>query len=288
MAIKVILMALRHSDASEALLETGLNAARRFDAHLRVLYARANPDDVIPYNTLGLTSSVRRQVREAAARNADEESARLRVLFDAACARAGIEQRPIGSRSPQSASVEWVEEIGARNVLVEMHGRLADLIIVPCPSRIHPPPASFESALRGSGRAVIMVPRGVPQSLAASHVAIAWNGSAAASKAIAASGPCLAGASRISVLTTAKRAERRPNADEVVTYLACHGLQAKVHLMDISHRSVGVAMLQEARALGVDLLVAGGYSRNRFRAMVFGGVTEHLLAHADLPVLMMT
>ena len=38
--------------------------------------------------------------------------------------------------------------------------------------------------------------------------------------------------------------------------------------------------------LGADLLIIGAYSHSRMRQIVLGGVTEHLLDHAGLPVLM--
>ena len=38
--------------------------------------------------------------------------------------------------------------------------------------------------------------------------------------------------------------------------------------------------------VAADLLVMGGYSHSRLRELVFGGVTEHVLRQAKLPVLM--
>jgi nucleotide-binding universal stress UspA family protein len=45
-------------------------------------------------------------------------------------------------------------------------------------------------------------------------------------------------------------------------------------------------LLTEAKAMAADLLVIGAYSHSRMRQVVFGGVTEHMLDHAELPVLM--
>ncbi len=38
--------------------------------------------------------------------------------------------------------------------------------------------------------------------------------------------------------------------------------------------------------MGADLLVMGAYAQNRLRAALLGGVTRHVLAQAELPVLM--
>jgi nucleotide-binding universal stress UspA family protein len=45
-------------------------------------------------------------------------------------------------------------------------------------------------------------------------------------------------------------------------------------------------MLAESRTFGADLMVKGAYTQSRIRQMIFGGATSHILAHADLPVIM--
>jgi nucleotide-binding universal stress UspA family protein len=48
----------------------------------------------------------------------------------------------------------------------------------------------------------------------------------------------------------------------------------------------GEILLAEARAQGADLLIKGAYTQSRFRQMIFGGATRHVLAAAELPVLL--
>ena len=48
----------------------------------------------------------------------------------------------------------------------------------------------------------------------------------------------------------------------------------------------GEAILAEAKSLGADLLVKGAYTQSRLGQMIFGGATRHILANAELPVLM--
>ena len=87
-------------------------------------------------------------------------------------------------------------------------------------------------------------------------------------------------------MVTEKRVDRRPSAQELVVYLKCHGISADVTMLDVRKRSVGEALLAQSKDAGVDLLVVGGYSRSRLRDIVMGGVTTHLLQHADMPVMM--
>ena len=45
-------------------------------------------------------------------------------------------------------------------------------------------------------------------------------------------------------------------------------------------------MLEEAKAFGADLLVMGAYSQSPFRKSLTGGVTNYILSHAELPLLL--
>ena len=50
------------------------------------------------------------------------------------------------------------------------------------------------------------------------------------------------------------------------------------------HRRSDPARTRSAN--GCDLLIKGAYTQSRLRQMIFGGATSHILAHAELPVLM--
>ncbi len=49
---------------------------------------------------------------------------------------------------------------------------------------------------------------------------------------------------------------------------------------------VGAALLAAATSVEASFLVMGGYTHGRVRQMMFGGVTQHVLHHAQLPVLL--
>ena len=68
-------------------------------------------------------------------------------------------------------------------------------------------------------------------------------------------------------------------------YLTWHGLSAETILLHPGHEGIGSALLTEAKSRSADLLVMGAYTHNRFRQMIFGGVTRHILTEAGLPVL---
>jgi nucleotide-binding universal stress UspA family protein len=75
-------------------------------------------------------------------------------------------------------------------------------------------------------------------------------------------------------------------AEEMLTRLAWHGVDATIQRFDASLSELGAAFLAEAGKLDADLLVKGAYSQSRLRQIFLGGRTRHILAHTKIPVLL--
>ncbi len=288
MAIKNLLAPLGEHELDGVLIDNALAVARLLEAHLVGLHVTRPPEELIPYATIGLSAGMRATVIEGASQVSREVAARLRERFEAACASAGVAltERPAGGGG-RGASAEWMERSGKQSVVVSRYGRVADLIVVSHIRRRPPPPPTIEAALLDTGRPLLLMPA-TPHGCALDHVAIAWNGSKEASQAVAAAGPCLAAAKRITVLTTRRRMGMPPSAEDLERYLGWHGLGCEVRLIDADRGSRRVArgLLEACAELGADLLVMGAYGRVRAREMVFGDVTRYVFARAELPVLM--
>jgi nucleotide-binding universal stress UspA family protein len=67
-------------------------------------------------------------------------------------------------------------------------------------------------------------------------------------------------------------------------YLSLHGVRSTERLIDAGSKRIGEALLSAATEGGADLLVIGGYGRGRLRESLIGGVTRHVIAHANLSV----
>ncbi|MFQ5755843.1 MAG: universal stress protein [Acidiferrobacterales bacterium] len=281
MAIKKILVPLGSNARNQVVLETALAAAQRFGAHLEVLYIRPDPRVAVPYATLGMSGSMKKTIMESARQRANEQAAKTRAAFEKFCGKHGI---PIFKRPPAGApvSASWREGVGNQSDVVAQHGLYADLIVVPRPPAASAAAEMLEAALLQTGQPVLIVP---PQSqeCVASKIAIGWNASAEAARAVAAAMPCLTVADAVTILISPKRAA---SAKDLADHLVSHGVKASVRQFRVGTRSVGETLLAEARALKADLLVIGGYSHVRARELLFGGVTSHILAAAEIPVLM--
>lgn len=173
-----------------------------------------------------------------------------------------------------------------------VHGMHADLVVMAAPGQGEERRRReelFADVLAETGRPVLVVPAGQAPRMPPARVVIAWKPSRAASRAVHDALPLLREAEAIDVLLVDPQVREGKHGEEpgadLAIHLARHGLQVRLVAQPAMGNTVAEALLRHARETGADLLVAGGYSRSRFREQVLGGVTRDLLATAGLPVL---
>ena len=104
-------------------------------------------------------------------------------------------------------SISWRERTGKQASILAVHGRLADVIVVPRPDRPQNIGVNtLEAALFSTGKPVLMCPAGRVENLG-DHVSIAWNGSAESARAVTMALPILTGASRVTILSVGSEAD---------------------------------------------------------------------------------
>lgn len=117
------------------------------------------------------------------------------------------------------------------------------------------------------------------------NVAIAWDGSLSAGRAIRESLPLLKMAERILVLQQPEEipAERRAAADaaRLSDYLGRHGLDVVLETVP-GHSDAGEGILEAVRCCSAEVLVCGAYGHSRLAETILGGVTRTVL-HAAFP-----
>jgi nucleotide-binding universal stress UspA family protein len=284
MSFKTILLPIRESSTAASLMETSISMAIRNDGHLDLLYVQDDPELMIPFGTLGLSASMRQTITESATAAAATQGEELKQKFLDLCEHYKISVQPRGSGIGKPTA-DFLVRDGRRDSLIGKYGRLVDLIIVPQPTRTTPPPSSFEAALRESGRPVLMVQRDKVLDVPGKRLAIGWNSSKEAAQAISAMLNNLKRADKVYVLSSKNRMKQSINADEACVYLKCQGVTAETAIFNSKGQSPGEALLTKSHELECDRLIVGGYSRPKIRDIIMGGVTGHLLKHADLPVI---
>ena len=120
-------------------------------------------------------------------------------------------------------------------------------------------------------------------------VAVAWNDSPGAARAIHAARPFLQRAERVVVLSGCRQTPQLRPAFRLQDWLQRHVPNAEVvDLGDIGDggSQTGARLLDAADREKANLLVMGAYGHSRFSEWVLGGVTRHVLQCTSRPVLM--
>lgn len=286
--MKMILVPLADDVGGKGLLDTAFAIAQRFNAHVDGLHVRPDPAEALHATSMAFPGALRDQVLEVGRRQAEETATQVRTLFQDYCAENGI---PVLERPPfaDGVSAAWHEKTGKESLVVALRGRLTDLIVVRRPLQASPAPDTLEAALMETGKPVLILPlkddEGAPESVGR-RVAIAWNGSTVAAKAVAAARHFLITADKVTALSLQEEKGQQLSLADLVDHLAWHGVEADTRRFEARSSQIGEALLAEVRALNADLLVLGGYGTSMTRELILGGVTRHMLTHAEIPLLM--
>lgn len=151
-----------------------------------------------------------------------------------------------------------------------------------------PAAALAEAAMFGTGRPAMLIPAGIPEPDGAfARIAIAWDGSGTASRALYDAMPLLTKADEVLVVSApADKPVGEIDLDDVSGYLVRHGVAARLVEAKVEGQDVGLALQHSARAEGAGLLVMGAYGHNRVQQFILGGATRSVLSNLQLPVLM--
>jgi len=146
--------------------------------------------------------------------------------------------------------------------------------------------SSFEASLIHSARPVLLV-KSRTGTKVGERVLIAWNGSAEATRAVAAALPVRHMAHAVTIFTAPESGLLDGALGEgLARYLAWHGIAAEARVAADDGGPVGELLLHEATRCSADLLVMGAYGHGRLREYILGGATRHILDEGTIPVLM--
>ena len=287
MEIRKILVPFVGAETSSYVLDVALALGRRFAAHVEVFHAGVDPRDAIAFVGEGMTAAMIEQIMSAAEQEGRQRAARASALFNQACAAAGVQVTEAPQPGPRFTAA-FVQRPGREDEMMAERGRVADLIVAVRSSPedeggISP---TLEASLRDTGRPVLVVGPEAAQKPFGHRIAVAWNGSIEAGRAVTAALPFLAAAERVEVLSVEEGLNVGPSGADAAEYLSWHGVAATARTIGSSPFGVGKALLTAIADTGADMLVVGAYTRGQMRRLIFGGVTREVLAGATVPLLM--
>jgi nucleotide-binding universal stress UspA family protein len=289
MTFKTILAAASGGSASDGTVELACQFARRFGAHLEAFHAKPDPRDLFTYSTDSFGTSMSGDFVDRFIKDSDAIAGKTKASFEAIVARHQIAISAAPSLSlPEkiAASAAWREEVGYAPTMVARRARFFDLVVLGRSDRVVDQPHTdvVEQTLIHSGRPVLLAPAQPPADIG-DGIAIGWNGSAEATRALTASLPFLASARRVSVVTIGDR--HQGSAAALVEYLGWYGVAAKHrHLAAVEGAGPGQQLLSAAREEGANLLVMGGYGHVPWREFLFGGATREVVGSSLMPLLL--
>lgn len=274
MEIRDIVLCVDPVQPESALIENAVKFAKKHEANLIGIYPIEYPE--FPgYITAQLPKDVLEKNRSFYTEHANAAQA----AFRKACTSAAIHW-------------DWRCVEGDRAEIMVANGRLADLVLLSGRRNNGESPAGESSGriMLECGRPVLLLPSTPMKENAGSRMMLAWNGRREAVRAVHDALPLLRRADWVKVVMVNPDAAASDYGDapgsELCRHLARHGVKAEARESRVRGKSEGAALLALAEQENADLLVMGAYGHARWRELVIGGVTAHVLRHADLPVLL--
>jgi nucleotide-binding universal stress UspA family protein len=200
----------------------------------------------------------------------------LLAAFDRAAEKADISHETV---------FEKCATIDFEKLLVD-YARLRDLTIVSVPASYDELYA--ESVIFGSGKPTLVLPETRPsRPFELGTVALAWDFSRTAARAVADALPILERATKVRIITIVndKVMDTKHSAEELAKNLCRHGIEVALDKVDAHGRPTGEVLESYALSYPIDLLVMGAYGHSRLREFILGGATQRLLSKPPLPIL---
>lgn len=266
----VILAVLTEVESTPTVLEAAKRLSDLFGgAYIEALVVRVAPISTIMVTEEVLTPDQEKEIRSHESKRSDL----LKAVFDRWRETSGGD-----------AKVKWISAEGVSAKLVNDWGKRADFIIVskPVAGHGHSEYESLHSALFASERPVLVVPPQMNVKFG-EKVAVAWRDDKFTLNAVRNALQFIPQSAEIHLLVGHAEGSALPHVPEM---LSDHGMDFKVHELILGKDLFGAQLMAKAHEIRADMLVMGAFVHHSWRRMLFGGVTDYMLAHADMPVLM--
>jgi nucleotide-binding universal stress UspA family protein len=280
MSMKTILVPMEPHEGMTAVLETALLLAKKCGSYIEGFPLRFGISEFVAVDPAGSIPL------ESYRQESLEEAAQARKLFESFMQQRNVPRA--GGPGGSGPSCGWLEDAPEGESFVGSYGRVFDITVLSRPdaNTIGLHNRAIESGLFESGRPILLSPPSPPKDIG-TNIMVHWNCSTEQARATALAMPLLHQAQQVTLLTvTGGSTVPGPSAEQALAYLQRNGIAVKPMTVPLENRNTGEAVLKACKTNGCDLLIKGAYTQSRLRQMIFGGATSHILANAELPVLM--
>ena len=165
--------------------------------------------------------------------------------------------------------------------ILVLHARLRDLSIFPVNAEDQDQRSLIEGLIFESGRPVLLLPEATTRQLSSSFdtIAVAWDHSRSATRAVSDALPLLQAAKHVHVVTVVdeKRLQNDGSGVELCKHLARHGVEVTFDRVKAKGRAIGEVLESYVVERDPDLLVMGAYGHSKLREFILGGATKSVL-----------
>lgn len=275
----LLLPALTYPDTTpDRALRSGVALARRLGGNLTLAPIQVDLPE-LRNPVANALIDLDRKARMEEARSA------AAAQLEGVCGRIAAEEASVPiTVAPVTAKLyEEVDEIARMS-------RTRDVCLVPVGPSAPESRGVAEAVLFGSGRPVALYPDDLEISPADGFgaVAVAWDGSPRAARAVADALPLLRRAKDVRILVAVgeKPTAVTGIAQELLRHLSAHEIAARVDEVPVEARPIGRLLADYVAAERIDLLVMGAFGHARMREFVLGGATQAMLDSPPCAVLM--
>ena len=178
----------------------------------------------------------------------------------------------------------YCERVGSPSKVLSIVGPVSDLTVVTRPTNDGGVAELFlNCALDETQRPVLVLPPAGRRNVG-KKVVIAWNQSGEAARAVKTAMPILQQAEEVIIVSCGAEDRVGPKSSQIAGYLSHWGVRSR--RVNTRGKDIEKELIAEFREAGADLMIAGAYSRTRWRERVFGGTSDFLLRKAKIPVFM--
>lgn len=277
MSFKTLLTVVTDKNHLQDTVAQAISLAECLDAHLDVVCMGVDRTQT-GYYYAGMNAAVLQETLHQARTDATDMAEAARGQLTATNLRWGV--------SDLVCQLADVARVAAS------YARFADLAILPRPygdnRGIELEPV-VEGALFEGQAPVIVLPAHAKDLKLPDRIAIGWNESAEALRAVRSALPLLTAAKRshIVVIDPPKHGPNRSDPGGLLSqFLARHGVTVEIDVLSKTMPRVSDVMQRHVTDINADMVIMGAYGHSRFREAILGGATRNMLESAEVPVFM--
>jgi nucleotide-binding universal stress UspA family protein len=276
MSYRNILVEVDASKQAIGRIEAAATMAKRFGAAMTGAFLRSEvlPNYMISDVWVFVPAENVQQFSDERTKATNEALSVARRTFDEAARDAGV-------------PFYWLDINGDSNEALVACARTHDLTVLPRSMKapcgevaIH----ASDVAMASGGPVLVMPQTGYTRDIGR-RILVAWKDTRETARALRDASPFLATADEVHLLQVSRDAEA--DSDELLArHLRLHGCKNVKHIIDRGQDApTGEIIRRHAAAVNADLVVLGLYGHSRLQEFVLGGVSQDLLEHLPVPLL---